>query len=84
MRTSQSQAMMLLSPHAVFCSSSADTFHFISAAFVIITAAFKRLNIFILTNKRKKKKACLLPEDFHQQQLGWTDNGNHGDDSRLA
>lgn len=70
-------------PTCCFCSFSADAFHFISVAFVIITSAFKRAEYFY-THKQTKKKPCLLPEDFHRQQLGWTDNGNYGDDSRLA
>lgn len=36
--------------------------------------------IFLYSNK----KTCLLPEDFHRQQLGWTNNGNGGDYSHFA
>lgn len=56
LRTSQPQPMLLLSPHAVFCSSSSDAFHFISAAFVIITPAFKRSEYFYTRKQKKIKK----------------------------
>lgn len=42
-------------PTCCFHSSSADAFHFISVAFVIITPAFKRAEYFY-THKQKKKK----------------------------
>lgn len=43
-------------PTCRFCSFSADAFHFISVAFVIITSAFKRAEYFYTRKQTTKKK----------------------------
>lgn len=47
-------------PTCCFCSFSADAFHFISVAFVIITSAFKRAEYFYAHKQTKKKHVFSL------------------------
>lgn len=45
----------------------------------------KRLNIFIPANRNHQNRdVSRLPEDFHRQQLGSTDNGICEDNGLLA